>query len=194
MKFTTRSRTLGLLCMAALGLLLAGCCGTQAASAPAAPAYSSAMSADPCAPSYAYAAPAAPTPAIELEPVVAQPVRGICLPIPLTGCKFCLGFHCDAPLLPLPEAAVFGTPVRRAGYSAPAAAPCGQVYAAPAPCVNRSGSASDGDFVHGMGEVCEYRVMFGTNTINGPSSRDYEAPPAGGGHDVGCGCPNCTAF
>lgn len=125
--------------LAAVAVALAGCCGSG--SAPAAQSASG----------------------VELEPVVAQPVRGICIPIPFTGCKVCLGVSCDTPTLV--EPAVFGTPVQRA---APASAePCPQVYAAPDPC----GSASD--CPDGSCDV-PYAEAWGSSS----DAFDYGTPPA----------------
>lgn len=83
---------------------------------------------------------------IDLEPVIAQPISGICLPLPF-GCRLCLGIDCD----PLIQPAVFGHPVARP--ASPAASPCEPYYEPPAasavtPCVDcvwPSGSASDVD-------------------------------------------------
>lgn len=116
-----------LLCLFAI--VASGCCGTQQQADPGSPA------------------------GLDLEPVIAQPISGICLPLPF-GCRICLGIDCD----PLIQPAVFGTPVARP--AAPAADPCSPVYAAPCgeyeapaapavtPCVDcvwPSGSASDVD-------------------------------------------------
>lgn len=126
------------LILAACAALLSGCC-----------------SADP--------APAAPgAEALDFEPVVAEPVRGICLQIPFTGCKLCLGVSCEAPDIIQP--AVFGRPVvRPAAPEFGAPDPCGEVYAAPSdPCADGSCYAEPwGSSAYGSGsdDVAEYRPV-----------------------------------
>lgn len=130
-------RPLVLLSLLALCLTAVGCCGTSQ--------------------------PAPSASGVDFEPVVAQPVSGLCLQLPLLPCKVCLGVDCSA-LPPLLSPAVFGTPVT---YSRPAASPCEPVYAAPDPC---SGSTSD----------CGYGMP--------PTASVYEQPP----RDAGPLCPDCV--
>lgn len=94
--------------------------------------------------------PGASPEALDLQPVVNQPVRGVCLEIPLIGCKLCIGVDCNVPSPITP--AVFGQPV--AAPRAPAAAddPCAEppaaafdpcAYAEPWEPAPAYGSASD---------------------------------------------------
>lgn len=117
-------------------------------------------------------APATPGAAgVELEPVVAQPVRGICTPT-IFGCKICVGVDCAPD--PVFESVVMGTPVARPAAPAAAPDPCAPVYespcveyAAPAPAAAPCGSASE--------PYCPECDAFASGSA---SDGDYGTPPA----------------
>lgn len=134
---------LTMLMLALCAVLVAGCCSADPA--PAAPG-------------------ATPDPMVageglDLQPVIAKPVNGWCIYVPILDCYVCLGVDCGTPK-PLIQGRVFGQPVERpAAFGAPE--DCEPVYAAPDPCGSASepycpdcdvpawGSASDAGFDYG---------------------------------------------
>lgn len=160
-------RTLILALVAIFALFSAGCCSSP--------------SADPPSPAGLASDPGE----LDLQPVIAEPVRGACLRVPLLGCKICVGLSCDAPE-PVFESVVMGQPVARPAAPRPAAPPPCESWdyepayvepAAPAagvPC----GSASDTD------PPWDYRPVFLEDDLGVPPALADPLPHAA--------CPTCA--
>lgn len=136
------------LILAACAVLLAGCC-----------------LADP--------APEAPGSAgLDLQPVIAKPVNGWCVYVPVLDCYVCLGVDCGTPK-PLVQQRVFGTPVARP--AAPAAAPCEPVYEA-SPCGSCSDGSCDVPYAEAWGSGSDFRSSASDENLT-PDFFDYGMPP-----------------